>query len=401
MIRCAAVLVALVTCLCSLIMVPSSSAQSVRDSAGVRIVTYAAEDRPSALWEVGPPTLQLGGREGIGPEQFWNIAGILMLDNGSLVVGDQGSSELRFFSSQTGAHLRSVGGQGQGPGEIDVLWTIWRAGRDIVAVDAAGRASYFDSQGSFRRRLAPPISARGYRLERAGFFSSGDALAYGFESPAEIAPERTLIAIRVVRLTSDEPTYLTQYPGYVATRHGSSRPRYLALGPSIALAVLGDRFCLGFPQDYVVECFSEEGRLIQRTVRTVWPRTPVTQSDRDRYFRSREAANPRLRTGALRRALREETEFARSLPAFGRFVPGENGELWVGPVPIEADTPVLYPSPPGPTDWAVFSRDGDWIANVVLPARFWLMSAGRGYVAGVMRDENDVESLLVLPLRRS
>ena len=56
--------------------------------------------------------------------------------------------------------------------------------------------------------------------------------------------------------------------------------------------------------------------------------------------------------------------------------------------------------PPKPTTWSVLGADGRWIANVVLPARFSLLDAGRDYVAGIELDEDDVETVVVYPLKR-
>ncbi len=381
------------------VVVPLSvAAQSVRDSAGIRVATYASS-QSVARWQVGLPTLRLGGREGVGAEEFFNVTSVVMLDDGSLVVGDQGSSELRFFDSATGAHLRSVGGEGRGPGEINVLWTVFRSGQEIVAVDASGAASLFDSEGSFQRRTPPPISGRGYRLERAGFFENGDALAYRYESAAN-KPEGThLVSAHITKLRGDEPSYLMQSPGYFVTREGASRSRYLTFGPVITFAVFGERFCVGFPQRYSIDCLGAEGTPIWRTTRVDWEPTRVTREDREGYFRANAAVNFHLGADELQK-VRSETEFARVFPAFGRFVVGAGGELWVGPVPIEGDTPVLHPSPREPTQWSVFSSEGEWIAEAELPAHFWLMSVSPTHLIGVQRDELDIEAVVLLPLQR-
>ncbi len=66
------------------------------------------------------------------------------------------------------------------------------------------------------------------------------------------------------------------------------------------------------------------------------------------------------------------------------FVPGRNGTV----------------IPEKPTTWTVVGTDGSWVADVVLPARFSLLDAGRDYVAGVELDEDDVESVVVYRLKR-
>jgi hypothetical protein len=137
----------------------ASSAQIPAIDAGVPVLRYREGSAPEAEWRVGPPILVIGDESGKPPELFWDIAGIVLVGDSRLLVGDGGSSELRFFDRKTGKHLHTVGGQGRGPGEIDGLWDVWRTRDAIIAVDASGRASYFDLEGEFIRTLSPPVSA--------------------------------------------------------------------------------------------------------------------------------------------------------------------------------------------------------------------------------------------------
>jgi hypothetical protein len=80
-----------------------------------------------------------------------------------------------------------------------------------------------------------------------------------------------------------------------------------------------------------------------------------------------------------------------SRPAFGRILIAATGELWV------AD----FAAPPAdPAAWRVFAPDGRWLATVAMPQRFRLEAVGRDRVAGVWRDEFDVERVRVHRLTR-
>lgn len=256
------------------------------------VLRYGESAEPEALWTVGP-ILSLGDEAHDSPQLFWNVAGVMSIANGGLVVGDGGSSELRFFDRATGEHIRTVGGEGPGPGEIDGLWNMWRAADAIVTVDASGWASYFDERGTFLRRVPPPVSALGLRLRRAGFFSDGSALAFGVEPDADVPPNgETTISMRIVTLVGDEPRFVMRYPHHIATRKGRARPWGLVFGPVSALVATADGFCVGFPQEYVIDCFSRNRRPLYRIVRESWARVPVTHRDRRDYFAVNEAANP-------------------------------------------------------------------------------------------------------------
>jgi hypothetical protein len=78
--------------------------------------------------------------------------------------------------------------------------------------------------------------------------------------------------------------------------------------------------------------------------------------------------------------------------------------VWIGPFVvlesfIQGRTGAATPDKP--TTWTVLGADGTWSADVVLPARFSLLEAGRDYVAGIELDADDVESVVVYPLRRA
>ncbi len=53
-----------------------------------------------------------------------------------------------------------------------------------------------------------------------------------------------------------------------------------------------------------------------------------------------------------------------------------------------------------PRAWNVFSADGDWLGEVLLPGRFTVYEIGSDYILGVRRDEFRVEHPQVLRLER-
>ena len=55
---------------------------------------------------------------------FYFVRGANRLSDGSIAMMDNGSGEIRIFSSD-GRHLRSMGGQGEGPGEFRIGRYIW------------------------------------------------------------------------------------------------------------------------------------------------------------------------------------------------------------------------------------------------------------------------------------
>ncbi len=137
-------------------------------------IVYAAHDHPVAVWSVSPePSLVIGPDDGSPDAEFWNIVGISRLADGSWAVADQGSTEVRVFST-SGMFLRSIGGKGEGPGEMASLWQLFASGDTLIAVDGSGVAHRFKPDGSFLDRQSlrglggsVPASLMDYRGGRA------------------------------------------------------------------------------------------------------------------------------------------------------------------------------------------------------------------------------------------
>lgn len=141
----------------------ASRAFSVRDSAGVRVVEYAAPP-DSATTALGPsPTLSLGAAEGDDVVLFQRILNVVRFADGAVFVADGGSQEIRGFSA-TGEHLVTFGGRGGGPGEFNFLGDVFAVGEDSIgALDTFVRTvKVFDRSGAFGRSfrlaaLAPSV----------------------------------------------------------------------------------------------------------------------------------------------------------------------------------------------------------------------------------------------------
>lgn len=128
------------------------SAAEVRDSAGIRIVTSA---RPAwgegEGWRVSAePSVSIGVLEGDPDYQLYQALDAARLSDGTIVVANSGTKELRFYDS-SGRHIRSVGGEGGGPGEFDGFMFVGVAAGDTIIVwdSSAKRVSRFAAEGTF------------------------------------------------------------------------------------------------------------------------------------------------------------------------------------------------------------------------------------------------------------
>jgi len=123
-----------------------------RDSSGVSIVEMGD---PRALtlpeWTVlASPVAVIGGDDSRPGHDLFGVRQAAMLSDGGIVLANGGGNELRFFGAD-GAFLRSVGGEGQGPGEFDALvWVGVMRGDTVLAYDQSQtRLSTLTAQGVF------------------------------------------------------------------------------------------------------------------------------------------------------------------------------------------------------------------------------------------------------------
>ena len=90
----------------------------VVDSAGARIVTYDLSDvSVPTYWTVGEHDLEIGVADGAGEYTFSRISDVGLSHDGSFVVSDALSQEIRVYDTN-GAYVRTLGGPGEGPGEF-------------------------------------------------------------------------------------------------------------------------------------------------------------------------------------------------------------------------------------------------------------------------------------------
>lgn len=92
----------------------------------------------------------------------------------------------------------------------------------------------------------------------------------------------------------------------------------------------------------------------------------------------------------------------RSYPAYARLLLSRTGDLWVRDFQtydgIQWGNTII--AGPAASAWSIYDKDGKWIAECTLPPRFAPTEIGADYLIGVSRDEDDVERVTLLSLRK-
>jgi hypothetical protein len=368
-----------------------------RDSAGVRIVENPAAlaDRP--IWAVAAePTLEIGLLEGEESYQLSQVQSARRLSEGRIVIANGGTQDLRFYDA-AGTHLKSVGREGEGPGEFKGLGvTVVLPGDTLAAYDwNLRRVSFFDPGGGFVRSVGFDYPA-GFPIPVGRFqggswlCSRGFSFAPGHDGSAIV---RDTVPFLVFDASGSVQDSIGPFPGtefYVRTSGRSAFASSLPFGRTTEAAVVGDRFYAGHTERYEITRYTSEGEaeLILRLQRAP---VAVTPDDLARYKAERlEDADATFRQQTARNL--EEMPYPGTFPAFADLVVDPDGNLWALDFPRPGDER---------RRWVVFAPDGRALGAVETPPALRVLEIGRDYVLGVWQDDLDVEHVRLHELRRT
>lgn len=359
--------------------------QVVRDSAGITVVGNTTPRwRAGEEWRLSEaPLVRIGAVEGEPEYLLLDAQSALRLDDGTIVISNGGTEEIRFFDAQ-GRYLKSAGGEGGGPGEFGNLIWIYPVGDDSIVAwdDSPPGIAFFDREGSFGH-LARPEQPLG--LLR-GVFPDGSLLLAEHRNLAGVRPGLNRPPARAYRLNGrgEVVDSLPVFPGTefdYSQEAGSIMIGPPPFGRSTVFAVTGDGFCAGSQDDFEVGCYHPDGTL-HTLVR--WPARPrrVTAEHVDRY---RRYQLDNLQRESLRaqveRSLNEQT-YPETLPAYGDIVVDEAGNLWVEEYHLDWEEI---------RRWLVFDAEGRMLGTVEMPGDLVVHQIGRDFVLGWTWDDLNVE----------
>ena len=366
-----------------------------RDSAGIEIIEAM---RPlwgdSSLWHIDPDPLVDLTLTGSGPEhEFFRSGSMKQRPDGSLMIADRASREVRVFSA-SGEFRGSFGGRGDGPGEFTRLGRLENAGDTLLAL-GGGRVAV----------VASDLTVLGtFNVDR--FTIDLHYLGGGAILPESNPPPLQQGAATSGLTRRPEPLLLFDLEGtqidsigetrgnesYVHARddeYGAAEPLF---GKEAHVDVLGGRLFLGSSDMMQVEELDRSGSLA-RILRI--PGYPLELSDAlvAAERAARLEAVPEALPAFLRRMV-EDFPTPTTRPAYDNILVDPSGALWLE----------LYrgnSEQDQPEEWLVLDADGIWLGNVGIPDRFTLTDITMETVLGVWRDELDVEHPQVLRLTRN
>lgn len=374
----------------------SVGAFSVNDSAGVEIAVSHAPawaTAPAAQWSIAETPLVDLTQTGDGPlHEFYRVQDALIRPDGSIVVANSGSSEVRVYSSK-GRVIGSVGREGEGPGEYrQISRLIGLPGDSIGVFSWPMRLTVLAPDLTFVR-----THALGERAQSPRPLQSGDLVDLEvYPSVVEYEGANRLIrepaaVVRRSRVGEIEDT-IWEGPGYEeymyssGERRGAARPLF---GKGPAFAVRGDLTLVGTSDRMEYREFDVGGAL-KRIVRVEGYDLSVDQRTEDAERAAYLGDNP----SPFLRQLVAQLPHPDGRPAYSEFIVDSEGYLWAG----------AYQSRRNYTEaraWEVFSPSGEWMGTLTTPANFTVFEIGPDYLLGSWSDELDVEHVQKLALARS
>ena len=366
-----------------------SQSSAVRDSAGITIIE-SSQPRWNAAqaWTLSPtPSLQIGRPEGTPEYQFYRVAGALRLADGSIVVADAESAEIRLFDG-SGKFLKSTGGRGEAPGEYRQITAMGRGPADSIWVYDFGLRRFTvltrDCEAVRTVSVGGTLSA----VAAVGRLPDGSFLVKeGWSAAVNENQRQGLVRdpVAVVRMQSDGSDHdtVTTVAGrevFIGTENGRAVMSSPLFARNSSAAIRGDAVFVGDQTTLEVSLYSGEGR-VERVFRVLGVDLGLTSATVARHKEELLAREPAERRVMLRRHYDAMTT-PPSRPAYGDLVVDAEGNLWTGEY-------VRYPMVP--EVWTVFSAAGELLGDVRLPQGFGVLDIGSDWILGVGRDEMDIE----------
>ena len=362
----------------------------VRDSVGIKVITASVSDRIYARLST-VPVLSIGVIEGPEALMFSNVKSAAWNADGNLVIADFGSGQIRTFSSE-GELMRTVGRQGEGPGEFLALSGAWPGvDGDVVAMDERlRRITEFGPSGEVVRvsRLegvadAGMLRPRGPGGTRSVF--SSITTAAQLSDGATIRPPVLFVRHRLDGTMLDT---VAQVPGYASTAknvNGNLQVLFVPLSSGPTATATGDGIAITGGDLYEVRFFDTNGSL-SRIIRLSESPPALADHHMDAWLNAMAGENADADTKRRTRERYEGVSLPATLPAYTDLVVADRGDLWARRYSLLGAATAR---------WDVFGADGRYEGRVDLQATLRVMAVTDSQLLGIDRDALGVERVQV------
>lgn len=328
-------------------------------------VVESPAPRDPDLTVADEPIVRIGRLDGPMEYIFGNISGAIRLADGSVVVADEQSYEIRMYDAG-GQHLWTSGRQGEGPGEYEGLVLVRGCpGAAITVFDwSLDRITELGLDGSVtdtRNLSGAGVNPYGRRIICS---LEGDLVFTGwpddeFDRTGAVAGQHYRWRTALEWATGDSVAILRSgIPGAERFHvEGGSGP--LTWGRDMVFAAAAAGVWHGSADEYELELVDWEGR-VTRAARWAGPNLEVTRAHLDRYLNAFLARydDP----GARRNFERERwpgirDDLPERFPAYEELLALPDGSVWV----------TLHPWRSPRNELHLLDAGGVWIRRLTIP----------------------------------
>jgi hypothetical protein len=215
--------------------------------------------------------LSLGKKVGEKEFMFIRVRSIDVDEGGNIYVLDNGASEIRVFN-KNGKFLRAFGGQGQGPGEMQLPMFIQILNnKELIVYDPpTKRFLFFSLDGKYLRKI---FTRLGYPLRPIKWTKKGNLVTLIIPPPIKnrrklLKADRNLKDSITIAQTEEDDSFL--------------KHKIKVFGPSIKCAAFkDDSLVWGNPRKYELYILNPEGKLVRKIIRKCKP-VKITKKERKR-----------------------------------------------------------------------------------------------------------------------
>ena len=382
---------------------PRTSPVTTTDSAGVAITTIRAQLDSVPRWAVDTTArVTMASPDSTG---FVFVSAAHWVSGDRVLVADARQARLQLYDA-SGRHLRTLGRDGDGPGEFRAIMTVSVVG-DTIGVWELGarRLSLLTADSGFRRLVPTPKAPSDYDTPREVWITSGARPLIYWLSAGPPSPLPQGVRIRKWQFTghlalsdttantrASSPTFNGIYSGQ--GERGDARQLFSNL-PFVATAV--DRVAYGSGETFEVRVADRE-LVTRRLVRWSLADEPLGDAEvaaaRERLFASMPPGAPREKIEEAVNTIVAPELLPKVRPAISRALWDDTGCLWVGR--FDAPTRGLAES----YDWVVLDTAMRPIGRVRLPEGARLESVRGSDLLLSVRDSVDVQTVQVWRVAR-
>ncbi len=382
-------------------------AGSITDSAGVQVVSNPSR----GLWNGRTPwsfteefRIGASGVEGAAtPEaMFGSVAGIDVDSAGDIYVADSQARHVQVFGPD-GHFLRTIGGPGNGPGEMQSVTAVLLHGNQVWVPDLNNqRIDRFSLDG--KPLGSDPVDFE-HGLPSQWAHLDGGRLLTRFQTlPMPGMEDKSTGDPLVAFGTDGRDTILVLPKGKTLTVSGGRASMRLFEPEPRWDASPDGRIFVAMTGAYRVEVYDGTGKLL-RVITKPYEAQKVTESDQKKIIAElrRRMSDQGIPAQALDQVLAAVT-FADTYPAMQMLLAGPDSTLWVQRVRTAAEmtegSGEMDLGQMGSRDWDVFGADGRYLGLLPLPPRFSPMLVRGNKIWGTQRDSLDVPSVVRYRLER-